>query len=339
MTYRVKEIFYTLQGEGSPRRPASGVLPVHQLQPVDRPRERTGERAICQFCDTDFVGTDGPGGGRFRTATNLAARCQCRVAGIDLMRGPSRYVVCTGGEPLLQLDDAAVERLHAAGFEVAIETNGTRSVRRQASTGSASAPRPAPSCRCSRAATNSSSCYPQAGADCLNCSRTWTSDRFLLQPMDGPERDREHAPRPSSTAWNIRSGSSACRRTSTSGSHDGDLPRVHLRGRPPAASRARRPQVRPAARPLVPRGGTCQRVLSTSRPGGSWTSRDIKAAFAPVTTQLDHHYLNEVEGLENPTSENLARWIWERLAGMLPLSQIVVRETCTSGCVYRGEAA
>lgn len=66
---------------------------------------------------------------------------------------------------------------------------------------------------------------------------------------------------------------------------------------------------------------------------------DIKAAFAPLNDQLDHRYLNEVDGLDNPTSENLARWIWDRLAGDLPLARIVVRETCTSGCSYEGEAA
>lgn len=65
---------------------------------------------------------------------------------------------------------------------------------------------------------------------------------------------------------------------------------------------------------------------------------DIKTAFALLRDQLDHRYLNEVEGLENPTSENLARWIWDRLAGVLP-SAITVRETCTSGCIYRGETA
>ena len=64
---------------------------------------------------------------------------------------------------------------------------------------------------------------------------------------------------------------------------------------------------------------------------------DIKSAFKPLLDQLDHYYLNEIEGLENPTSENLARWIWERLDLVLPgLSQIVVRETCASGCVYKG---
>lgn len=66
---------------------------------------------------------------------------------------------------------------------------------------------------------------------------------------------------------------------------------------------------------------------------------DIKAAWGPLDKQLDHYYLNEVPGLENPTSENLAAWIWDRLAAALPLSKVVVRETCTSGCVYRGPAA
>ena len=66
---------------------------------------------------------------------------------------------------------------------------------------------------------------------------------------------------------------------------------------------------------------------------------EIKDAFAPLHDQLDHRYLNEVEGLSNPTSENLARWIWDRLVGRLPLSEVVVRETCTSGCAYRGVPA
>jgi 6-pyruvoyltetrahydropterin/6-carboxytetrahydropterin synthase len=65
--------------------------------------------------------------------------------------------------------------------------------------------------------------------------------------------------------------------------------------------------------------------------------QEIKDAFAPVHEQLDHHYLNEVHGLDNPTSENLAQWIWARLAESLPLSEVVVRETCTAGCVYHGE--
>jgi 6-pyruvoyltetrahydropterin/6-carboxytetrahydropterin synthase len=64
---------------------------------------------------------------------------------------------------------------------------------------------------------------------------------------------------------------------------------------------------------------------------------DIRAAFAPLQDQLDHHFLNEVDGLDNPTSENLAQWIWDRLVGSLPLTEVVVRETCTSGVAFRGE--
>ena len=72
-------------------------------------------------------------------------------------------------------------------------------------------------------------------------------------------------------------------------------------------------------------------------PVGSWTSVTLKASFAPLHERLDHRYLNEIAGLENPTSEVLARWIWDRLQPAMPgLSQIVVRETCTSGCIYRG---
>jgi 6-pyruvoyltetrahydropterin/6-carboxytetrahydropterin synthase len=74
-------------------------------------------------------------------------------------------------------------------------------------------------------------------------------------------------------------------------------------------------------------------------PAAGWVMdfSEIKKAFQPLRDQLDHYYLNEVPGLENPTSEVLARWIWDRLIGQLPLSAVMVRETCTSGCVYRGE--
>lgn len=103
--------------------------------------------------------------------------------------------------------------------------------------------------------------------------------------------------------------------------------------------------------PQVPEGHKCARLHGHSYrlevhvrgevdPTAGWVMdfADIKAAVKPVIEQLDHYYLNEVPGLENPTSENLARWAWERLADTLPLSAIVVRETCTSGCVYRGES-
>jgi 6-pyruvoyltetrahydropterin/6-carboxytetrahydropterin synthase len=103
--------------------------------------------------------------------------------------------------------------------------------------------------------------------------------------------------------------------------------------------------------PNVPREHKCARlhghsfrcevhVGGTVDPSTGWVMdfQDIKKAFQPIHDELDHHFLNEVEGLSNPTSEVLARWIWGRLEGSLPgLSKIVVRETCTSGCVYRGE--
>lgn len=104
--------------------------------------------------------------------------------------------------------------------------------------------------------------------------------------------------------------------------------------------------------PHVPDGHKCGRLHGHSYrveihvvgPVGEQTGwvmdfKDIKEAFAPLLNQLDHHYLNEVDGLDNPTSEQLARWIWDRLTAALPLTKVVVRETCTSGCVYRGEAA
>ncbi|MEU7609384.1 6-carboxytetrahydropterin synthase QueD [Micromonospora zamorensis] len=103
--------------------------------------------------------------------------------------------------------------------------------------------------------------------------------------------------------------------------------------------------------PRVPDGHKCARLHGHSYkvqvhvrgdvdPATGWVMdfAEIKKAFRPLHDQLDHYYLNDVPGLDNPTSENLARWIWERLIDQLPLSEILVRETCTSGCVYRGDA-
>ena len=121
MTYSVKEIFYTLQGEG-----AQAGLPAVFLRfsgcNLWTGREADRSTAVCQFCDTDFVGTDGVNGDKFTDAASLAAK----VA--SLWPQPShdhRLVVCTGGEPLLQLDEAAIHALHQQGFRIAVETNGT----------------------------------------------------------------------------------------------------------------------------------------------------------------------------------------------------------------------
>jgi len=118
--YTVKEIFYTLQGEGyHAGRPA--VFCRFTGCNLWTGREHDRESAICRFCDTDFVGT-GPDGGKFASPAALADR----IASLWPAAENRRYVVCTGGEPLLQLDEPLVEALHARGFEVAVETNGTQ---------------------------------------------------------------------------------------------------------------------------------------------------------------------------------------------------------------------
>jgi 7-carboxy-7-deazaguanine synthase len=121
MSYAVKEIFYTLQGEGANTgRPA--VFCRFAGCNLWTGREADRETATCRFCDTDFVGTDGPGGGRFPAADHLAAAVE--EAWPSSEPAP-RFVVCTGGEPLLQLDAPLLDALHARGFEIAVETNGT----------------------------------------------------------------------------------------------------------------------------------------------------------------------------------------------------------------------
>ncbi len=121
MTYSVKEIYYTLQGEGAQTgRPA--VFLRFAGCNLWSGREQHRSEAICRFCDTEFVGMDGGGGGKFETAEELALAVASKWPSAD---GVRPYVVCTGGEPLLQLDAEAVAALHETGFEVGIESNGT----------------------------------------------------------------------------------------------------------------------------------------------------------------------------------------------------------------------
>ena len=122
MTYSVKEIYYTLQGEGAQAGRAAVFCRFSGCN-LWTGREADRSRAVCQFCDTDFVGTDGPGGGKFDTPEALAEAVATRWP--DPGQGRP-LVVCTGGEPLLQLDAAAIDALHARGFQVAVETNGTQ---------------------------------------------------------------------------------------------------------------------------------------------------------------------------------------------------------------------
>ena len=122
MTYTVREIYYTLQGEGAQTgRPA--VFLRFAGCNLWSGLEKDRAAAVCNFCDTEFVGTGGPGGGKFRSAEDLASAVRDEWHQSESTAKP--YVVCTGGEPLLQLDSEAIDALHAAGFEIGVETNGT----------------------------------------------------------------------------------------------------------------------------------------------------------------------------------------------------------------------
>ena len=122
MTYAVKEIFLTQQGEGANIGRTAVFIRFAGCN-LWSGREEDRARAVCRFCDTDFVGTDGPGGGRFHDAAQLADAVEREWPENNL---DHRMVVCTGGEPLLQLDEELVGKLHDGGFYIAIETNGTR---------------------------------------------------------------------------------------------------------------------------------------------------------------------------------------------------------------------
>ncbi|MET9346289.1 7-carboxy-7-deazaguanine synthase [Streptomyces termitum] len=182
MTYLIKEIFYTLQGEGTHAgRPA--VFCRFSLCNLWTGRESDRARAICQFCDTDFVGTDGEGGGRFATADALADAVEAAWPSTDRSH---RFVVCTGGEPLLQLDEAAVNALHDRGFEIAVETNGTRPAPRGIDWVCVS-----PKIGSELVLTQGDELklvYPQAGGDPAQFEDL-DFHTFRLQPLDDPHRE------------------------------------------------------------------------------------------------------------------------------------------------------
>jgi 7-carboxy-7-deazaguanine synthase len=176
--YTVKEIFYTLQGEGANAgRPA--VFCRFSGCNLWTGREADRATAICDFCDTDFVGV-GPDGGKYATAEQLAAAVASRWPSDDWKR---RLVVCTGGEPLLQLDPAAIEALHALGFEVAVETNGTQQPPAGLDWICVS-----PKARAElvlRHGNELKLVYPQPEFD-PSQFESMEFDEFFLQPMDGP---------------------------------------------------------------------------------------------------------------------------------------------------------
>jgi 7-carboxy-7-deazaguanine synthase len=178
--YSVKEIFYTLQGEGA-RSGRPAVFLRFAGCNLWNGLEKDRAKAVCKFCDTDFIGTDGNGGGKFADPDQLVRAVAAKWPG-----GERRYVVCTGGEPLLQLDGALVAALHDQGFEIAIETNGTL---------------PAPEgidwiCVSPKAdAEQKLTCgdelklvYPQRGGEPEKYIRQ-EFRHFFLQPLDGPTRD------------------------------------------------------------------------------------------------------------------------------------------------------
>ncbi len=181
MSYAVKEIFYTLQGEGAQSgRPAVFCRFAGCNLWSGREEDRSG--AICQFCDTDFVGVDGQGGNKFTTANAVADAIAKQWPD---QSGDHRFVVCTGGEPLLQLDQALIDALHDHQFEIAIETNGTLPVPKGVDWICVS-----PKARAELIVHSGDELkfvYPQEGAEPERyCSLAF--QHFFLQPMDGPAR-------------------------------------------------------------------------------------------------------------------------------------------------------
>jgi 7-carboxy-7-deazaguanine synthase len=182
MAYSVKEIFYTLQGEGGQSGRAAVFCRFAGCN-LWSGREQDRASAVCRFCDTDFVGTNGPGGGKFDTAQALAAA----VAGHWPARsaGGKPLVVCTGGEPLLQLDAPLVDALHAQGFEIAVETNGTQPAPPGLDWICVSPKADAPLVLTS--GDELKLVYPQPLA-MPERFEGLAFKHFFLQPMDGPER-------------------------------------------------------------------------------------------------------------------------------------------------------
>ena len=178
MSYAVKEIFLTLQGEGGQAgRPAVFCRFAGCNLWSGREADRAG--AVCNFCDTDFVGVDGVGGGRFASAEALAVAVEAAWTG----GADNRLVVLTGGEPLLQLDAALIAALHGRGFSLALETNGTLAAPAGVDWICVSPKAQAPVVQ--RTGQELKLVYPQAGVDPARFEG-WDFERFLLQPMDGP---------------------------------------------------------------------------------------------------------------------------------------------------------
>jgi 7-carboxy-7-deazaguanine synthase len=182
MSYAVKECFLTLQGEGVQAGSRAVFLRLAGCN-LWSGREQDRASAQCNFCDTDFVGTDGEGGGRFARADELAAHVETLWG----KGGDDRLVVITGGEPMLQLDSALVDSLHERGFRVAVETNGTLPAAEGLDWVCVS-PKAGTEV-VQRSGDELKLVWPQKGIDPAELER-WEFDHFLVQPMDCAERDQ-----------------------------------------------------------------------------------------------------------------------------------------------------
>jgi 7-carboxy-7-deazaguanine synthase (Cx14CxxC type) len=183
--YAVKEIYYTLQGEGMQTGRAAVFCRFAGCN-LWSGRDQDRADATCTFCDTDFVGTDGPGGGKFAQADDLARSCRAAWRGNS---GTRPYVVLTGGEPMLQVDLPLIAALHEAGFEVAIETNGTLAVPRAVDWICVSPKAGAPLVQ--RSGEELKLVYPQEALD-PSALEGLDFAHFLLQPMEDGTRSPRH---------------------------------------------------------------------------------------------------------------------------------------------------
>jgi len=180
MTYSVKEMFLTLQGEGGQAGRAAVFCRFAGCN-LWSGREQDRADAVCTFCDTDFVGTDGKGGGKFDTAEALAGAVAAKWIGGER----DRLVVITGGEPLLQVDGRLINALHHQGFEIAVETNGTIAAPDGIDWVCVSPKADAPLAQLR--GQELKLVYPQPGVDPARFEGL-DFERFFLQPMDGPDR-------------------------------------------------------------------------------------------------------------------------------------------------------
>lgn len=181
--YAVKEIYYTLQGEGMQTGRAAVFCRFAGCN-LWSGREADRALAVCNFCDTDFVGTDGPGGGRFADAASLARAARAAWRGNS---GTRPYIVLTGGEPMLQVDEQLIRALHRTGFEVAIETNGTLPVPRAIDWICVSPKAGAPLVQ--KTGNEIKLVFPQPAAMPEHFERM-QFENFFLQPMDGPNAEQ-----------------------------------------------------------------------------------------------------------------------------------------------------